>query len=62
MRNTNRIFPFTYAFAAFWSEFFPDLRFSQVVSFLQEHGDGDPFYWEEEKWLEIMENIKKERN
>lgn len=62
MNNTYKIFPFTHAFALFWLEYFPYLRFYQVVNLLQEYGDGDPFYWKEEKWLEAMEKIKNERS
>ena len=34
----------------------PDLRFFQLVSWVAECGYGDPFYWEEEKWNELIQD------
>ena len=56
MRKIERIKPFLEELEKVWEKY-PDLRFWQLVSAIACNGnDGpvDPFYWEEEKWIEQM--------
>lgn len=56
MRKTERIKPFLEELEKVWEKY-PDLRFWQLVCSVAVNGnDGpvDPFYWEEEKWIEQM--------
>ena len=60
MRDPDRIWKFTMQFSAFWYSYCPDLRFWQVVSviaqyFTNESFQRDPFYAEEEDWMEAIE-------
>lgn len=55
MRNPNRIANFMYELGEVWKDNLPDWRFGQLMfNFIQ--SEGDPFYWEEE---EFLENFKK---
>lgn len=55
MRKTNRIYPFCTALANYWSIYFPDLRFGQMMmNFFAWHNATyrtDPFYIEEDEFL-----------
>ena len=56
MRKIERIKPFLEELEKVWEKY-PDLRFWQLVCSIACNGkDGpvDPFYWEEEKWIEQM--------
>ena len=56
MRKTERIKPFLEELGKVWEKY-PDLRFWQLISAIAANGNDypiDPFYWEEEKWIEQM--------
>ena len=56
MRKTERIKPFLEELEKVWEKY-PDLRFWQLVCSVacnENDGPVDPFYWEEEKWIEQM--------
>lgn len=55
MRKTERIKPFLEELEKVWEKY-PDLRFWQLIMVIVCTGDVpvDPFYWEEEKWIEQM--------
>ena len=58
MRDINRIEPFLKEVGEIWKERFPDWRFGQLMyNFICE--TGDPFYWEEEEFLEKLEKYCK---
>ena len=58
MRDINRIDPFLKEVGEIWKERFPDWRFGQLMyNFICEI--GDPFYWEEEEFLEKLEKYCK---
>ena len=51
MRDPNRIANFLYELGAIWEKELPDWRFGQLMfNFISEC--GDPFYWEEDVFLE----------
>lgn len=59
MRNPDRIDPFMEKIAEAWKKF-PDQRFGQfILNVLGEISSkhGDPFFWEEDKFLEYMNEI-----
>lgn len=55
MRDPKRITPFLQEFAMLWRQF-PDLRFGQFLHNLLNEM-GDPFYFEEEKFLKEAKEI-----
>ena len=60
MRNVSRIEPFLEELKAVWEKY-PDLRFWQLVCAIasyDQEGPVDPFYWEEEKWLEQIRGFR----
>lgn len=58
MRDINRIDPFLKEVGEIWKERFPNWRFGQLMyNFICEI--GDPFYWEEEEFLEKLEKYCK---
>jgi len=64
MRDKNRIFPFCTTFATFWQTYVPNLRFEQVLFLLKSFFKNpsfrnDPFYAEDEDWLEAIEEAEK---
>lgn len=59
MRNPDRIDPFMEKIAEAWKKF-PDQRFGQfMLNVLREMSSkhGDPFFWEEDRFLEYMNEI-----
>ena len=52
MRDVNRIPEFLDKVGKIWAENCPDWRFGQL---LMNFIDEDPFYWEEDKFLEKLE-------
>ncbi len=59
MRDKERIEPFLKEIGTLWKDNLPDWRFGQLMyNFLSEV--GDPFYWEEDKFIEkFKEYIEK---
>ena len=58
MRDTNRIAPFLEEVGTIWKEEAPDWRFGQLMyNFLSQY--GDPFYWEEDRFLEKLNEYFK---
>ncbi len=54
MRDVNRIPEFLAKVGEIWIKNCPDWRFGQLIyNFICE--TGDPFYWEEDKFLEQLE-------
>jgi len=54
MRDPNRMYDFLEKIRIEWSKA-PDLRFGQLLfNFFSE--SGDPFYWEEDKFIEKLKN------
>jgi hypothetical protein len=53
MRDKNRIKPFLEELGKIWEEECPDWRFGQLM-FNIFSATGDPFYFEEEKMLEVI--------
>ena len=65
MRKTERIEPFMDKIKEIWIKN-PDLRFGQLINLIidkcYELEKSDPFFWEEDKWLELIDkkfNSKK---
>ena len=57
MRDINRIDKFASEMSEVWKKSFPDWRFGQfILNFLNEACDkhGDPFFWEEDRFLEYL--------
>ncbi len=55
MRDPNRIDNFMYELGEIWKKELPDWRFGQLIfNFISVY--GDPFYWEEDVFLE---NVKE---
>ncbi|MDV3428230.1 MAG: hypothetical protein LIR50_14630 [Bacillota bacterium] len=58
MRDINRITPFLEEIGTIWKEEVPDWRFGQLMyNFFCQY--GDPFYWEEDKFLEMLNEYFK---
>jgi len=61
MRDVNRIDPFLQKIGEIWKTECPDWRFGQLIfNLLIEY--GVPFYWEEEDFLENLEDYFKHDN
>ena len=59
MRDKNRIKPFLDEVDKIWEENCPDWRFGQLLmNFL----DSDPFYWEEDRFLEKLKEFFNKDN
>lgn len=59
MRSTERIKPFLDKLGEEWETKVPDWRFGQLMfNFFSAY--GDPFYWEEDKFLENLEKFLRE--
>lgn len=62
MRDIKRISPFMDKIKGLWQQH-QDLRFHQFLTWLllkaSEIDKSDPFYWEEDKWEQIIEKIQK---
>lgn len=60
MRNVERIEPFMDKIKEIWIKN-PDLRFWQLINLIAgecyEVENTDPFFWEEDKWLELIDKI-----
>ena len=64
MRDADRIAPFCNALASLWREYFPDLRFCQMLYVIMdempnEYFKKDPFYAEEKDWLSAIQKVKE---
>lgn len=59
MRNPDRIKPFLEKIEDLWKNNVPDWRFGQLMFNFLSQVDEDPFFWEEEKFLEKLENFLK---
>lgn len=62
MRDPARIAAITDKLGELWHEM-PDLRFWQLLNCLtipKEKQNTDPFFWEDEVWLQIIENTLTE--
>lgn len=60
MRNPDRIEPFMNKLAEIWKNSAPDMRFSQfMTNVLGEMSSryGDPFFWEDSKFMEYLKEI-----
>ena len=61
MRDVNRIDPFLQKIGTIWKTECPDWRFGQLMyNFLSVY--GDPFYWEEGDFLEMLEDYFNQSN
>jgi len=60
MRDPARIYPFLNKFAELWMTQ-PDLRFGQIVNNLQCKCGNDLFYIEDDRYLEKLEEMFKEK-
>ena len=58
MRDINRIEPFLEILLKFWKQH-PNLRFGQIVQIFKENCKTDLFYLEDDKILEIIEDLIK---
>jgi len=58
VRNPERIKPMLDKLKELWYKH-PDLRFGQLVTILGSQMDIDSFYAEEDKWIEIIEDMKE---
>lgn len=60
MRKVERIEPFMDKIKEIWVKN-PDLRFWQLINLIAgkcyEMENTDPFFWEEDKWLELIDKI-----
>lgn len=58
MREIKRIIPFVLKIAELWAKCVPDWRFGQLMyNFIA--ATGDPFYYEEDDFLDRFENYLK---
>lgn len=55
MRNPKRINETLEKLRVLW-ELNPDLRFFQLITWVASNGEGDPFYWEENKWNKLIQD------
>ena len=66
MRDKNRIDKFLDFIGEYWKKYFPDWRFGQLMVNLlcwaQYKNLGDPFFWEEDKFLEYLDMYIKDGN
>lgn len=65
MRDIKRIDKFTNTLNKVWKQY-PDLRFWQLFSLMLEHlpkekENTDPFFWEEDVWVKMLELLDKEK-
>lgn len=58
MRDVARIRPFMEEVTKLWEEN-PDLRFVQLVNYVYLNAKYDPFYYEEEDTLKLIEELRK---
>lgn len=61
MRDPNRIDNFLKELGKVWKEKVPDWRFGQIMFNFFSSIDEDPFFWEEDKFLEKLKNFFKEK-
>lgn len=58
MRKIERIEPFMNKVKEIWEKN-PDLRFCQLIELIMSRCDEldktDPFFWEDDKWLELID-------
>ena len=60
MRDPNRIDTFLKELGKIWKEEVPDWRFGQLMfNFLSQ--TGDPFYWEEDKFIKRLKEFFKSK-
>lgn len=59
MRDPNRIDAFLKKLGNIWKDKVPDWRFGQLMFNFLSQVDEDPFFWEEDKFLEKLENFLK---
>ena len=55
MRNSDRIYDFTYHLAELWEKYCPDWRFAQLMSNFYSYYKSDLFYNEEAQFMEKFE-------
>ena len=55
MRNSDRIYDFTYHLAELWEKYCPDWRFAQLMSNFYSYYKSDLFYNEEKQFMEKFE-------
>lgn len=58
MRDVARIRPFMEEVTKLWEEN-PDLRFAQLFNYVYWNAKYDPFYYEEEDTLKLIEELRK---
>ena len=65
MRNIERIEPFMDKIKELWEKN-QDLRFWQLINVIAgrcyELDNSDPFFWEEDKWLELINKAFNKEN
>lgn len=59
MRDPNRIDNFLNELGKVWKDRVPDWRFGQLMFNFLSQIDEDPFFWEEDKFLEKLKNFLK---
>lgn len=55
MRDPKRINETLEKLRVLW-ELNPDLRLIQLITLAAANGSGDPFFWEEDKWNELIQD------
>lgn len=54
MRDINRIDKFLNILSVYWKKYAPDWRFTQLFCNLQSFCGSDMFYYEEDKFIEVL--------
>ena len=58
MRDINRIDPLLAKLGEFWKQY-PDMRFGQLIINIFRDLGKDPWYMEEEEWMEFLDSYLK---
>ena len=58
MRDINRIDPLLAKLGEFWKQY-PDMRFGQLIINIFRDLGKDPWYMEEEEWMELLDSYLK---
>ena len=61
MRDISRISNFMGILEKYWQTYYPDWRFGQLINNLQRFAGNDLFYYEEDDFIELLEEFFGEK-
>lgn len=61
MRDINRIDPLLAKLGELWKQY-PDMRFGQLIINLLDNLGRDPWYTEDDAWMEFLEICQKKKH